>query len=149
MAPTATSTNRSEGIGEGNIAWCMCRWSTMSPWAKAAIKSKGKILSIDPREISTVEAEGHCVVVQHQAGTYFLREAISVVSEKLAPYGFVRIHPSTLVNPAFVEEIEHWSAGGYLLRIRGGKQCAVTRSYQKNIRSLARSSIGMSGFAPG
>jgi two-component system LytT family response regulator len=120
----------------------------MSALAKVAIKSKGRILFIDPAEISTVEAEGNCVLLQHRSGPYFLRETISVVSEKLAPYGFVRIHRSTLVNPAFVEEIHPWSIGGYILRIRGGKECTVTRSYKKNIKCLARSWIGMDGFPP-
>jgi hypothetical protein len=43
----------------------------MSAWAKVAIKSKGRILFIDPRVISTVEAEGNCVLLQHRSGPIF------------------------------------------------------------------------------
>jgi DNA-binding LytR/AlgR family response regulator len=113
---------------------------------KVAIKSKGRILFVDPAEISTVEAEGNYVLLQQRSGSYLLRESISAVAEKLAPYGFVRIHRSLLVNRAFVEEIQPWSTGEYILRIRGGKEYAVTRTYKKNMKSLAGFWIGTDAF---
>jgi two-component system LytT family response regulator len=113
---------------------------------KVAIKSKGRILFVDPAEISTVEAEGNYVLLQQRAGSYLLRESISAVAEKLAPYGFVRIHRSLLVNRAFVEEIQPWSTGEYILRIRGGKEYTVTRTYRKNMKSLAGFWIGTDAF---
>jgi two-component system, LytTR family, response regulator len=116
--------------------------------AKVAIKSKGRILFIDPAGISTVEAEGNYVLLQQRSGSYLLRESISVVSEKLAPYGFVRIHRSVLVNRAFVEEIQPWSTGEYILRVRGGKEYTVTRTYKKNMKSLAGFWIGTDAFRP-
>jgi len=118
----------------------------LAPSEKLAIKTKGRILFVGPAEVSTVEAEGNYVLLRQRSGSHLLRESISVVAEKLAPYGFVRIHRSVLVNAACVEEIQPWNTGEYILRIRGGKEYTVTRTYRKNLNSLARLWIGTDAF---
>jgi DNA-binding LytR/AlgR family response regulator len=64
------------------------------------------------------------------------------VAEKLKPYGFIRIHRSVLVNTSFVEEIQPCLTGSCGLRITGGREYTVTRTYRKNLRSLAEFWIG-------
>lgn len=120
--------------------------SLLSKPSKIAIKAKGRILFVDPSDIVVVEAEGNYVLLQKQSGSYLLRESISVMAETLKPYGFIRIHRSVLVNASFVEEIQPWSTGEYVLRIRGGKEFTVTRTYKRNLKSIARSWIGTEAF---
>lgn len=113
---------------------------------RIAIKAKGRILFLDPGNIVAVQAEGNYVLLQRESGSYLLRESISTMAEKLKPYGFIRIHRSVLVNSSFVEEIEPCLTGEYGLRIRGGRQFTVTRTYKKNLRSLAEFWIGTEAF---
>ena len=113
---------------------------------RLAIKSKGRILFIDPADIMAVQAEGNYVLFMREGGSHFLRESISVVAKELKPYGFVRIHRSVLVNSSFVEEIQPWSTGEYVLRLRGGKEFTVTRTYKKNLKSLAEFWVGTERF---
>jgi two-component system LytT family response regulator len=113
---------------------------------KIAIKSNGRILFIDPHELVVVQAEGNYVLLQQQTGSYLLRESISTIAEKLKPYGFVRIHRSVLVNASFVQEIRPCATGEYELRVRGGKEYTVTRTYKKNLKALARFWMGTGNF---
>jgi two-component system, LytTR family, response regulator len=113
---------------------------------KVAIKIKGKVLIINPADVVAVQAEGNYVLLQRASGSYLLRESISAVAEKLKPYGFIQIHRSVLVNAAFVEEIKPYLTGEYGLRIKGGAEYTVTRTYKKNLKSLADSWIGGSSF---
>jgi DNA-binding LytR/AlgR family response regulator len=53
------------------------------------------------------------------------------------------------VNSAFVEEIRPWSTGEYVLRVKGGKEFTVTRTYRQNLKLLAESWIGTFGFVIG
>jgi two-component system, LytTR family, response regulator len=110
--------------------------------SRIAIRAGKKILFIDTADI----AEGHYVLLQHKSSGYLLRESISTMAEKLSLFGFVRIHRSSLVNAAFVEEIQPLSTGEYVLRVRGGKKYTVTRTYKKNLHLLAESWIGTDGF---
>jgi two-component system LytT family response regulator len=112
------------------------------------IKCDGRILFINPQEVVIVQAEGNYVLLQRRAGSDLLRESISSVSEKLKPYGFVRIHRSMLVNASFVQEIRPCpTTGEYLLRIKDGRDFIVTRTYKKNLKSLARFWIGKGVFS--
>lgn len=114
---------------------------------KIAIRTKGRIIFIDPSDLVAVQAEGNYVLLQKESGSYLLRESISVMAEKLSPYGFVRIHRSVLVNGAYVEQIEPWLTGEYGLRLKSGKEYTVTRTYKKNLRALAQFWIGTDSFS--
>jgi DNA-binding LytR/AlgR family response regulator len=116
---------------------------------RVAIKVRGKILFIQLSDVVTVQAEGKCVLLQQNTSSYLLRESISVLAERLETHGFIRIHRSVLVNTSFVEEIRPLSTGEYCLRIEGGKEYTVTRTYKKNLKSLAEFWIGTGVFFPG
>ena len=113
--------------------------------ARIAIKAKGKILFIDAADIIVVEAKGKYVLL-HTSGSHMLRESISTMEEKLSVHGFVRIHRSVLVNAAMVDEMHPLSTGQYVLRVRGGREFTVTRTYKKNLQLLAQLWIGMEDF---
>jgi two-component system LytT family response regulator len=111
-----------------------------------AIKAKGRILFISPGDVVAVQAEGNYVSLQRESDSYLLRESISMVAEKLKPYGFIRIQRSALVNTAFVVDIKPYSGGKYGLRVKGGKEYAVTRGYKKNLKPLTEFRIGSGVF---
>lgn len=123
----------------------------LTPWksARIAIKSNGRIVLIDPAEILVAEAQGNYVLLQQSKSSHLLREQISVLADKLRPYGLVRIHRSVLVNAAHVEGMEPLLTGEYLLRMKGGKEYKVTRTYKKNLQTFATTWIGSEGFANG
>src|ERR1700723_3363349 len=113
---------------------------------KIAIKVNGKILFIAPDDVMAVHAEGNYVLLQADTGSYLLRVSISSIAEKLRPYGFLRIHRSALVNASFVEELQPLPTGEYMLRIKGGREYTVTRTYKSNLKGLAGCWIGFDGF---
>jgi DNA-binding LytR/AlgR family response regulator len=116
--------------------------------ARVAVKVNGRILFINLSDVVAVHAEGNYVSLRSNGTAYLLRESISAVADRLEAYGFIRIHRSVLVNISFVEEIRPFSTGEYGLRVRGGKEYTVTRTYKKNLKSLAEFWIGTGVFFP-
>jgi len=114
--------------------------------ARIAIKAKGTILLIDAADVIAVEAKGNYVLLHDTSSSHTLRESISTMEQKLSPHGFVRIHRSTLVNAALVEEIQPLPAREYVLHVKGGRKYKVTRTYKKNLQLLAQSWIGTDAF---
>ncbi|HKV23902.1 MAG TPA: LytTR family DNA-binding domain-containing protein [Candidatus Acidoferrum sp.] len=114
--------------------------------ARIAIKTKGRILLVNPAAILAVEADGNYVALQLQSQSFLLRESISNMAEKLRAYGFIRIHRSILVNAAGVEEIHPGPTGESVLRVAGGKEYIVSRTYKQNLKLLAKSWIGTDSF---
>lgn len=118
------------------------RTGTDQRTSRIAIRSSGRILFIDPHDVPVIRAQGNYVLLQQDKGSYLLKESISTAADKFQPYGFVRIHRSVLVNASFVEEIRPRSTGEYELRVKGGDQFVVTRTYKNNLKTLARTWIG-------
>jgi DNA-binding LytR/AlgR family response regulator len=109
---------------------------------RIAFKAKGSILLLDLADILAVQAEGNYVSLRHRTNAYLVHESLSSMAEKLKPYGFVRIHRSVVVNISAVEEIQPLRTGEYRLRVKGGKEYLVTRTYKDNLRDLAQLWIG-------
>jgi DNA-binding LytR/AlgR family response regulator len=114
--------------------------------ARIAIKVKGRILFINSSDILAAVAQDNYVLLQLERGSYCLREPISTVAEKLEPYGFLRIHRSVLVNRSWVEEIRPDPTGEYVLRVKGGREFTVTRTYKNNLKLLAELWLGNETF---
>ena len=121
----------------------------LSKSAKIAIKTNRRILFVDPADVMIIEAQGNYILLRRPSGSYLLRESISTMAEKLKAYGFIRIHRSVLVNGSFVEEIQPRPTGEYVLRIKGGKEYTVSRTYKGNLKSLAKFWIGADTFVTG
>ena len=109
---------------------------------RLAFKAKGSILLLDLADILAVQAEGNYVSLQHRPNSYLVHESLSSMAEKLKPYGFIRIHRSVVVNISAVEKIQPLPTGEYRLRVKGGKEYLVTRTYKHNLRDLAQLWIG-------
>ena len=109
---------------------------------RIAFKVKGRILFLDLAEIVAVQAEGNYVSLRHRPNAYLLHESLSLMAEKLKPYGFIRIHRSVVVNISAVEEIQPLPTGEYRLRVKGGKEYLVTRTYKDNLKGLAQLWVG-------
>jgi DNA-binding LytR/AlgR family response regulator len=113
---------------------------------RIAFKVKGRILFINPGDVVAVQSEGNYVWLRLETISHLLRESLSVVAQKLEPHGFIRIHRSVLVNASFVEEIRPYPTGEYGLRVKGGKEYTVTRTYKRNLKSLAAFWLGTGGL---
>lgn len=109
---------------------------------RIAIKDQGRIQFIDPAEVFAIVAQGNYVLLQRETGSHCLRESISGMAGKMEAYGFVRIHRSALVNRSWVDEVSPGLAGECLVRLRGGREYRVTRTYRKNLRALAELWLG-------
>ena len=109
---------------------------------RIAFKVKGSILLLDLADIMAVQAEGNYVSLRHRPHAYLVHESLSSMAEKLKPHGFIRIHRSVLVNILAVEEIQPLPTGEYRLRVKGGKEYLVTRTYKHNLRDLAQLWVG-------
>jgi DNA-binding LytR/AlgR family response regulator len=110
---------------------------------RIAFKAKGSILLLDLADILAVQAEGNYVSLRPRTNPYLVHESLSSMAEKLKPYGFIRIHRSVVVNIAAVEEIQPLPTGEYRLRLKGGTEYLVTRTYKHNLRNLAQLWVGL------
>jgi hypothetical protein len=114
---------------------------------RIALKGKsGTIVLVELANVFCVRAQGNYVLLDEATGSHWLRCSIGTMERDLVPFGFVRIHRSSLINVAWVEELQRRSTGEYVLRLCGGQEYAVTRSYRNNLALLAKAWIGSTSF---
>jgi DNA-binding LytR/AlgR family response regulator len=109
---------------------------------RIAFKANGSIVLLDLADILAVQAEGNYVSLRPRTNPYLVHESLSSMAEKLKPYGFIRIHRSVVVNVSAVEKIQPLPTGEYRLRVKGGKEYLVTRTYKHNLRDVAQLWVG-------
>lgn len=119
------------------------QWYSLNRSPRIAVRVDRRVVLVYPAEISAVEAQGNYVILRQRNASFMLRESLTRVAEELAPYGFLRIHRSSVVNGASVMEIRALSTGDYVLRLKEGRQYLVSRSYKKNLRLLADLWLGL------
>lgn len=105
---------------------------------KLALRTRRKIIFIDPAEATAIEAQGNSALLRTASQSYLLRQSISALARRLEQYGFVRIHRSTLVNEVYIEEVRVLDSGEMLLRLRGTeREYSVSRSYRCALKAIA------------
>jgi hypothetical protein len=105
---------------------------------KLALRTKGKIILMDPAETVAIEAQGNSALLQTASRSYLLRQPISDLARRLEQYGFIRIHRSTVVNVAYIDEVRVLDTGEMLLRLSGmEREYSVSRSYRCALKEIA------------
>ena len=111
--------------------------------ARIAIKAKGRVLFVNPLDVTVAKAEGNYVALVHKSGAYLVRETMATTEQKLASFGFVRIHRSILVNTTLVKDLRRDNTGTYVLRTIDGRDHPVGRAYKRNLKMIAGSWLGV------
>jgi two-component system LytT family response regulator len=110
---------------------------------RIAVKSKGRVIFVDPATIHFVIAEGNYFVLHlANGGAHMLRGMMSEIEEKLQPFGFIRIHRSVVINVRVVKEVQPLPSGDYILRTNIGRDFNLTRKYKPNLSRLATLTVG-------
>lgn len=106
-----------------------------------ALKTRGRIVFLDPDEIDWIEAAANYVKVIAGKESYLLREGIGHVSNRLDPTRFVRIHRSTVVNVRRIKELQPCENGEFIAVLKSGKELSCGKSYRAQLKKLCASSL--------
>lgn len=110
-------------------------------WAQS---EAGNWESVEVQKIQWAVSEQGRVRLQHLSQqSYFVRDRLKELELQLASR-FVRIHKSYLVNPRHVTEVQRWSSGGLLVKMKDAKQTLlpVSRRYARPFRRKTGWSVG-------
>jgi DNA-binding LytR/AlgR family response regulator len=98
----------------------------------------GNFVVLTAREVIYLEAGADGIVARTAAGRDRVRGTLQHYEVSWAGLGFVRVNRSQLVNLAHVREIVPWFNSRYVLRLAGGDELEVSKTYAKRLRSALR-----------
>lgn len=103
---------------------------------RIALKGEGSYRVLAVSEIVWVEAVGHRTRVHTIGESLVVRMSLRHLEDRLSPAGFLRIHRSCMVNPAFVAELQPKSNGDMSVRLKGGRELTLSRTRRLEAASL-------------
>jgi DNA-binding LytR/AlgR family response regulator len=98
-----------------------------------SVEVGGRIRVIDRRAVQYVSSSGDYVRLHLATSSVLVRVAMSTLEERWAEAGFVRIHRSSLVALAHVDEVRVEPGRGYVVRI-GERTLPVSRRSVSHLR---------------
>lgn len=101
--------------------------------------------SVDVDGLQWAVSEGGRVRLHHESDRdYFVRDRLKELETQLGTAHFLRIHKSYLVNSAQVSEVQRWSSGGLLVKIKNDERTTlpVSRRYASKFRKRSGLGIG-------
>src|SRR5512146_2927181 len=105
------------------------------------VKSEGRILFFDGKEIDWIEAASNYVEIHTGSQSFLVRHTMNELEKKLNPRQFVRIHRSFIVNLAKIRGVQPCNSGEYMVRLQNGKELPSSRGYRENLASILKSAL--------
>jgi DNA-binding LytR/AlgR family response regulator len=105
--------------------------------ARVLARRRGRIVLLDPADISHVTADHTLVFAWRGAESYLVPRTLQDLEDELGERGFRRCHRSALVNLSFIESVRPAESGNFVLDIKGPESQEVPLS-RRRARQLRR-----------
>jgi two-component system LytT family response regulator len=103
---------------------------------RITVKDGSDIQFIRVADITWVDAAGDYMCIHAAGETHIMRITMKQLEAMLNPAVFLRVHRSTIVNGRVITGAQSLSNGEYMLKLEGGAQLKVSRSYRDRIRQF-------------
>jgi two-component system LytT family response regulator len=95
------------------------------------VKCNGEIIFLRHEDVSWVESAGNYVTLYLAGRHSLIRETLSRMELRLAPFGFAKISRSVIVNMAKIKSMKTLRFGEYAIRLMDGTELTLTRGYRE------------------
>src|SRR5204863_6722617 len=89
---------------------------------RMASRSGQRVVFVELASVTHFYAKDKLTFAATASKDYVIDGSIAELEHKLDPGQFLRIHRSTLLNLAFVDEVTSWFGAGLVVRLKDGKR---------------------------
>jgi len=107
------------------------------------IRQGRETLRLPVDSIEWVDAAGDYMCIHARGETHILRGTMKELEEILDPKLFQRVHRSTIVNLRLVKSLRAHMNGEYFLKLEGGQELKLSRTYRDKVEYFLNSSGGL------
>ncbi|HKA88563.1 MAG TPA: LytTR family DNA-binding domain-containing protein [Haliangiales bacterium] len=104
---------------------------------RLAVRSAGKTLFLDVRDIDWIQAAENYVELHVGGASHLLHVTMNALEKSLDPGAFVRVHRSIIVNIARIASLEPAPHGEHVIVLAGGTRLRSSRTYAARLKALA------------
>ena len=119
--------------GDQDIEHLLRRIASRDEPPRITARRGDSIRVFDPREISRFHAQDGYTGFRHEGRVFLLDDTITGLAERLADWGFVRIHRGELVNLSHVKALRREDDQS-LVELADGQRAPVSRRHLKELK---------------
>src|SRR5690606_5573852 len=95
---------------------------------RIGVEMRGQMRIVPVDRIDFISASGSYAELHVGDDTFFIREQMQVLEERLAPTRFFRIHRSVIVQLDRIDSLIYNAGGDYAVRLHDGRNLRVSRN---------------------
>jgi two-component system LytT family response regulator len=95
------------------------------------VRDRDRIRLVRANDVDWVESEANYVRLHVGSASYLIRGNLGKLEEKLAAFGFVRVHRRFLVNVDRVTEVQPWFGGDAILILSNNAKVRLSRTFRE------------------
>jgi len=95
------------------------------------VRDRDRMRLIRVQDVDWIESEGNYVRLHIGATSHLIRGNLGKLEEKLATFGFVRVHRRFLVNVDRVTEVQPWFGGDAILILGNNAKVRLSRTFRE------------------
>jgi two-component system LytT family response regulator len=103
---------------------------------RLAIRSGGKTVFVDVKEVDWIEAAENYVQLHCGKAGHLLHVPMNTLEKSLDPETFLRVHRSIIVNLGRVKELQPGVHGEYVITLENGIRLRSGRTYHEKLKAL-------------
>ena len=95
------------------------------------VRDRDRIRLVRIKDVDWVASEANYVRLHVGTTSYLIRGNLGKLEEKLAPFGFIRVHRRFLVNVDRVAEVQPWFGGDAILVLANNAKVRLSRTFRE------------------
>ncbi len=97
------------------------------------VNAGSRLFFVKTGDIMYVSSDEKYVKLHTDKETHLIRETMNSMEARLDPAKFARIHRSYLVNLDFIQEMQPWSHGDYVIILKNGTKLTASRRFRDRL----------------
>lgn len=100
------------------------------------VNTASRYFFIPVNELFYISSAEKYIELHTGKGKYLLRETMNNIESSLDPEKFARIHRSYIVNIEQISEMQPWSHGDYIVKLKNGEKLQMSRRFKERLMKV-------------
>jgi two-component system LytT family response regulator len=139
-ARLASAVQRAESQPSGTVpgdesAEPAPRTGPLHPDERVFVREGDRCWFVPVRSVRLLESEGNYTRLHFDEHRPAVFRSLNAMEERLSPETFFRANRAQVINLDFIEKIEPWFSGSYVVTLRGGERIELSRRQSQTFRA--------------
>lgn len=111
------------------------RTGPLQPDERVFVREGDRCWFVPVRSVRLLESEGNYTRLHFEEHRPAVFRSLNAMEERLSPDTFFRANRAQVINLDFIEKIEPWFSGSYIVTLRGGERVELSRRQSQTFRA--------------